>query len=533
MRTGLCVFLCLTAFSPFAVAQTLDKAKLRQSIEMPNISSFLGVRFSSNERDQLGNKFDPAQKVGDLQKKLNGTTEDAKVYLELRAFYRDVLKDEQKARDMAVKAESVLRPHMQTTDAKQAHLLTNYGSVLEFLADSPSWSDCEKWARRAVSVGPQDWRTWAYLAHTRHQQIPIVLMGGDEKLLPKFGRTQEIVGALHLRRLRAEHVDDAEKVLNEVLQLHDKAKEVAPNDPARQEQRYAFRVTEIVLRNAISAFRAQKPAYPTVQLDRVLLDELQATAKLQPDHLLWQSQLVHYLTIVGWRQNQDKDGRLAKTFRAARPEDDTAIREALARIDKMTSDARGETVVFCHTLAATLHASMKDYIAVEKHARKVLQIDQKNQIAWEQLEHALYHQERYADMLQEVQTMAQAVPSARSCCVLAKALAKNQRHDLAETACLAGLKQEPTEVHCLLGMAALLLRKDDKALEVAGDLLNKARRECRPEAGPTVFAEVEYLSAIHQALSGEQGFARLTLDRLRTDNPDSPRYEKALNAIGR
>ena len=194
--------------------------------------------------------------------------------------------------------------------------------------------------------------------------------------------------------------------------------------------------------------------------------------------------------------------------------------------------ARGETLVFCHTLAATLHASMKDFVAVEKHARKVLQIDPKNQIAWEQLEHALYSQERFADMLQEVQTMTQVLPSARNCCVLAKALAKNQRFDLAETACLAGLKQDATEVHCLLSMAALMLRKDDKALEVAGDLLNKARRECRPEAGPGVFIEFEYLSAIHQALSGEAAFARLTLDRLRLDNPNAPRYEKALSAIG-
>ena len=155
MRMGLCAFLCLTAFSPFAVAQTLDKAKLRQTIEMPNISSFLGVRFSSSERDHLGNKFEPAQKVAELQKKLNGSPDDAQVYLDLRALYRDVLKDEQKAREMAVKAEGILRPHMQTTDAKQAYLLTIYASVLEILSENP-WGDCEKWARRAVSVGPQD-----------------------------------------------------------------------------------------------------------------------------------------------------------------------------------------------------------------------------------------------------------------------------------------------------------------------------------------------------------------------------------------
>ena len=50
MRRGICAFLFLAAFSPLALAQTLDRAKLRQTIEMPAVSASLGVQFRAHER---------------------------------------------------------------------------------------------------------------------------------------------------------------------------------------------------------------------------------------------------------------------------------------------------------------------------------------------------------------------------------------------------------------------------------------------------------------------------------------------------
>lgn len=533
MRYGLCVFLCLAAFSPLTVAQTIDKAKLRQAIEMPALNTSLGVQFKSRERDGRGNKFDPDQKIAELQKKLTGAADDAIVYLELHALYLECLNDEKKARDMAGKAEAVLRPHMQTADPKQGYLITHYGMVLETLNENP-WGDCEKWARRAVAIAPQDWRTWAYLAHTRHQQIPSILVGGDDKHLSKTRRTQEILGALHLRRLRPEHVDAAEKVMDEALQYHDKAKELAPNDPKRQEQRYGFRLTEIMLRNGLCAYRSQKAAYPMMQLERTLLDELQAVARLHADHLLWQSQLAHQLIMAGWQTN-DKDGKPLKAFRPARAEDQQVIADALGRIEALANAAKGETAVYCHSMLAALCSSMQDNAGAEKNARRILAIDAKNQLAAEQLQQALLLQGRSGDQLQAAQLLAETNRTARNSFLLAKALVLNQRYDLAEKACLVGLSQNAADVHCLLGTAALVMRKADDAhsLQVARNLLDKARTECRSEAGVGLFAEIEYLSAIHQTLSGDALLGRLKLQRLQGDYPESPRYEKALSAIGR
>ncbi len=534
MRFGLCAFLCLAVSSPFAGAQDLDKAKLRHSIEMPALSTSFGVNFRSSERDGKGNKYDPAQKLAELQKKLTGGPDDSEIYFEMRGVYIECLNDEKKAREMAVKAEAVLRPLVQTTDPKLGHWLTSYASTLEILTDNP-WGDCEKWGRRAVAIAPQDWRCWAYLAHIRNQQVPITLCGGDDKVLPKERRSQTVIGMLYQGRFRPENVDQGEKVLNEALQYHDKAKELAPDDPKRQVRRYGFRLAEIVLRDAISVCRGQKPAYPKMQFERVVLDELQSAAQLNADHLLWQSQLVHHLVMLGWYDSRDGSGKPAKNFRPARAEDEQAIRAALARIEKLADAASGESAVFCYSILAALNSSMQENTAVEKYARKMLQLEQKNQLAAEHLQQALLLQGRHAEQLVAAQALAKDTPTPRNQFILAKALVLNQRHELAEHACLQGLKQEAADAHCLLGIAALMLRKGDDAtsLQVARQLLDKATLACRPEHGPSVLAELEYLTAIHQALTGDTGLARLKLQRLQAENPDNGRYEKALVAIGR
>jgi tetratricopeptide (TPR) repeat protein len=568
MRRGISAVLCLAAFAPGALAQNSDKARIRQAIEMPALAASYGVYYKSSERDSKGNKYELTQKIAELQKKLTGGPEDAQVYLDLRSIYlelsksrrklsgledftdqkkvlelvakveREGLQDEKAAQEMVTKAETLLRPHLQTTDPKQAYLLPIYATILELVKDNP-WKDCEAWARRAVSVAPQDWRTWTYLAHARLQQVPTVLCGGKDEHLPKDRRTQEVIGALHLRRFRAEHVDEAEKVLNEALQCHDKARQLAPNEPKRQEQRYGFKLGEIILRNGICAFRDQPPIYKLMQLERVVLDELQSAARLYPDHLLWQSQVAHQLIVVGWQQHTQKnakDGEALKTFQPARPEDLTAIREALANIEKLTVGASTETAVYCYSMLAALNASMTDHVSTERLARKILQLDSKHQIAFEQLQSSLTFQKRNAEVLPIAQTLKDAIPSPRNCYLLAKALALNERYDLAENACLAGLKMDPNDVYCLLGAAALAMRKsdDEASLRLALSRLDAARLQCRPSGGGVdLFAEHDYLACVHHALCGEVAFARIKLQRLQSENPDNLRFEKLLAAIGR
>ena len=63
-------------------------------------------------------------------------------------------------------------------------------------------------------------------------------------------------------------------------------------------------------------------------------------------------------------------------------------------------------------------------------------------MAAEQLQQALYFQNKFAEQLQAAQALVQLNASARNCFMLAKALAFNQRYEVAEQACLAGLKQE-------------------------------------------------------------------------------------------
>src|SRR5262245_48529302 len=95
MRHVCCAILLFVFSAPVAVAQTLDKAKLRQAIELPAISTQFNVEFKSNERDSRGNKLDPQRQIDELKKKLTGGLDDAEVYLEQRAVYLECVKDKE------------------------------------------------------------------------------------------------------------------------------------------------------------------------------------------------------------------------------------------------------------------------------------------------------------------------------------------------------------------------------------------------------------------------------------------------------
>lgn len=533
MRQYACAVAVLAMFAPFGAAQTFDKPAFRSAIAMPAIAASFGVNFKASERDGRGNLYDPKTKIADLAKKLTGGPEDAEIYLDQRGVFLECLHDEKMGQALLEKARAVLEPIRETTDAKQGWLVSLYGSIIEVSADNP-WQACDAWARRAVSIAPNDWRTWTYLAHARQQQIPGILAGGDDKLADKHHRTQEVVGMLVRKRVPLERLDAAEKALAESLQYHDKARELAPDEPKRQVQRYGGRVAELMLRNYMAVARGQKPPYPEQQLERFMLDELQETARLHPGHLLWQSQLVHQLTVLGWKENPDK-GKDAKTFRPARPQDQQAIRDGLARIEKVASEGKGETAAYCYGMLSALYFTLGEHAAVESNSRKILAIDAKDQIAWEKLLQSMAAQERNADYLREAQALAKLMPTPRNDFLLAKAFFANERYAEAEQALTAGLNKDANDVYCQLGMAAFLLHQGDDArtLKSADDYLNSARFHCRPEHGALVYTELEYLTAVHRALSGNSIIARFQLEQLKSEHPDNSRYEKLLAALGR
>ena len=203
----------------------------------------------------------------------------------------------------------------------------------------------------------------------------------------------------------------------------------------------------------------------------------------------------------------------------------------------MAENGKGEAAIYCYSTLSALHYTLGEHAAVEKHSRKILALDGKNQLAWEKLLQSLVLQERNADFLREAQAMinVKQLQISRNYFLLAKALAANQQFDQAEQACDKGLSLNKEDVQCQLGKAALLMRRADDAttLKAVENHLAAARESTRPEHGAIVYTELEYLSAIHQALSGGTVVARLRLEHLRDESPDSTRYEKLLAAMGR
>jgi hypothetical protein len=88
---------------------------------------------------------------------------------------------------------------------------------------------------------------------------------------------------------------------------------------------------------------------------------------------------------------------------------------------------------------------------------------------------------------------------------------------------------------CVLSLAAALMKGSDKseAWTEAGQFLDRAGGLITPETPWERQLDLKYLRLIHEALTGNAGFARVSLEAMRLDAPDDERLQKALAAFGK
>ena len=104
---------------------------------------------------------------------------------------------------------------------------------------------------------------------------------------------------------------------------------------------------------------------------------------------------------------------------------------------------------------------------------------------------------------------------------------------------LAGIAQTaPEGAKCLAGQAVLLLREGDKkgavteeVLDEAAKYLNKARAALKPDDDKNLVNDIEFLTALRLAMTGNADMARLWLVMLRSLDPTNARYGEALEAV--
>ena len=520
---GLLVLLNLASF---ASAQGVDKAKLRETIVLPSLPLAVAVEWNAEDRDAKGKRLDLPTRLDELHKQLKGTEEDATVLLEISLLQKQ-REQWRERRETLQKIEQLLRPVTQTKSAKQAHLVCLYADVASKLGLIDS-AECLKWAQHAAQLAPDDWRCWTYLGEVRSQQT---LEAFFRFRTTPPGGLQSMLADLVKSPPPAQAIITAEECLDEAKACYDHARKLAAQIPQRQEKRFSFRTFETLLRNTLCALRNQPPAAPQLMYDPALLDELKAMAELVPDHVGWQAQAAHALVFAVLKKQAPKDGVPAPLT----AEEKTRVQPYLERLQKGAASTDPDSAAHCRCVLMALHQLMGDSASVVRFAAQTLQADPKCDSAWDGWEMVLLEQKRDKEAGEVAKARSERAPSGRSHYLWARHLAERKDWRATEDALRAGLKLDPENVHCMLGLAATLMQAGDRpeAMAQAGELVRRAQVFLRPEMPTSLHHECELLSAVQQALSGQTAIARLVLQGLHAADGRNARVGAALAALGR
>jgi len=151
-------------------------------------------------------------------------------------------------------------------------------------------------------------------------------------------------------------------------------------------------------------------------------------------------------------------------------------------IRNLTKLAQSKDQVVAETSSralASLAVIMGDFKKAEAYSRGALAIQPKNKENWDNLEMALFLQERKDEHMRVCQDRLAHVPTAYGHLRLAKCHIEHKDFSSAEKVLRDGLKKEPNDIPCQIALAAMLIRRSSQVdtLAEADVLLDQALKE--------------------------------------------------------
>jgi tetratricopeptide (TPR) repeat protein len=532
-----------------------DLDRLRKLAAFPSVATVFDIDYRSDKRDGRGNVIDPAKKIDELLPRLNGSLDDAHVCLELARYY-GARKEKQKVREMAEKAEKLLRPFQNTAEPKEAHHLLAYARA-HALIYPERWEEQEQWVRRATELAPEDWRARQRLGSCHLYRAQITLLEGR---LPEEGAQSEALKVMLAGKATPKTLAAVETLLDKGRQCLNRARELAPDSVEQWEHRIGYLFGELDWISALRVARGNSPlpaaalapldpelagrgftgAKFTLEALPDLVSECREAAERCPDHV--GMQVFGLLTVLSRIKQRLAEREFAKDPQAPLflPREARFIDESLARIEQIRKQARPEAAPYFdrvlgayHFQLAMLHDSVAHLPKAEFHVRRLVKADAKDQDARDILEFILAEQGRATAALEVAQERAAAAPTIRNRYMLARALDRSGQSAAAAKELDAALITAPRDLYCLAGRAVLLLHESDHqdGWAKAKKFADEAQLSLKPGERMDLRDDVEFIAAICQALNGSPVLGRVKLETLKARHLRESRYREAVQAL--
>lgn len=507
----------------------------RRLLKLPVLHAEFSLRLDPEAGYVLsGGNPDRTPEIERLTQAMQEQPADAERHFALFEIYRQ-LGQGARATNHLARAVTWFRT-LADTQSENAALLAKYGRALDLASED---KQAEAVLRRAVRLGPKEWRGWSALSQLLLGKCLHTLTEG----LPERAsdRPQTLLAAAIKKEISAQQLQKARGDLDEALRCTDRAVALAPKEVEPWADRslvHAYvgmlRFIQDVLGGAeSSAMKIHRAMFSTNALT-----DLEQISRLKPeDPVIWGKiglfRLVDAAVGLGQRgaeqlSNGDLWSLLTDRQRLELQQVFTAL-ENLSQGGNPTVAAAA-----LEFLGAFQWTAMRDWRGAEKSLRRAVQLDPRRDMAWDFLMAVLVDTERNEEAVNAAEMRLQTRDNVRNRVAAAKACDRAGRLPKAQAHLAAALKLDPDDYLANFAGAIIVMKsaRDEDQLRRAGSLLERAGRvEGRP-ATRSEWLEWTTTSAIYYALNGDREAARREFKRALAEDSANQTAKDGLALVG-
>jgi tetratricopeptide (TPR) repeat protein len=540
-------------------ALTVDKARLRDLLNLPTVSVQFGVGMIGIEVEQDPKPEDARKQIEKLKEQLQGNASDGQRYLELSRLYGAINEKEQ-TRQSGRKAVDLLRQQL-ANEPRNGRLHASYDEALQATLQI---SDALREAETAVELAPGDARCWTTLGSLHMAGMLVTLLGGRDKI-DQIGKDnlQQLFAALPLRKLSAKETADAERQIAAGYRCFSKAVAMTPNDAELHRTRICWRLFEFGSRGAAILDKSKlcdclgALAADTDQLAKVCPDDPQV-------HGLRASSLALKL-VFSQAQIDGRSNQVITLASIPNSEDKDSFIRCSATLGELAAGKEPKVAATAAFNLSAIHVFFGDWNRVERYARQAIRLNVEKEEAWDLLDSALSERaesmiaatmasfsvaESFAPMKFASFALEKKVkramreswvdcrreklrrfPTARNHHCLAQAYYRAFQDEDALREMRTAAKLYPTDLRCQLGVAALLMIQTDApdSLQEVNEHLARAREWGKENQDQNLWRDHVFIAAVYLGLTGDTLESRAGFESLQKQFPDDETVKKALS----
>ncbi|HTU16940.1 MAG TPA: hypothetical protein VMG10_02660 [Gemmataceae bacterium] len=553
-----CTQLALFFLDDRAQAGSVDKARLRELAYLPNISAEVAFDYSSISGFGLGDQTDHLAAIARLQKHLKGDPSDVERYLLMGRHYGQVNRDKE-AKEALKKAVAICRQQVRERPEDMSWL-ARLGDALVYNGET---KEGEKLLHRVTQEAPSEWRGWLGVAECVDDQSFRVVCGDKLGSFTIRGE-QLLIYAIIKRKPTEKQIAEMHRLWKEARPLYDRAVELAPPDEAKPHlRRINSNLKHEFIEAALRMFKGESINTKAVMFAPDCIPDVRQIARLSADEpqtvgaaMIWEIMSYVYQNKLQTREAPSSwEDHLAMRNRSlldALPrESQESVSWCMERLEQLAkhpdkaaaaaaSEILAEGLMTIKTVGEDINysgpISSKKRDATEKileYLRRAVQLDPSRERAWDLLTGMLAMEDKTGEAIATACKRLAVQDNAHNRFFLAKAYADGNQFDKAALALYAGLKSDPKDLNCLLGLIAVALRRDDgQSLQEAGEQLEAIASRIKEEKGKQHGRDYLLLRGIHSALTDRPGRAKAAFQRVLQIKKGEPRATRALVALG-